>query len=175
MRGASGRTLFVASGRCGSTRWSADDPFGSGIRRFARDRHPKLDGGRGSKPSEGRCRERERVTCCYPLRASSSSWEPALVASSGLTRRLARQEARNAECGPSSSAAARLWMPDVEKLGRARPGSTLFEDQTDDLGIWESWGAVGCGSWRTRSMLLLVLLVSRISDARVLLLLLLLL
>lgn len=58
------RTLFVASGRCGSTRWSADDPFGLGDSPICPGQaHPKLDEVEGSKLSEGRCRERERVAC----------------------------------------------------------------------------------------------------------------
>lgn len=123
------RTLFVASGRCGSTRWSADDPFGSGIRRFGRARHPKLDGGRGSScQREDAENENESLaaTRSVPVAGSGNSSR----GFSGLTRRLARQEARNAECGPSSFAAARLWMPDVEKLGRSRPGST--DERRDD-------------------------------------------
>lgn len=39
------RTLFVASGRCGSTRWSADDPSGLGDSPICPGQAtPKLDG-----------------------------------------------------------------------------------------------------------------------------------
>lgn len=113
---------------------------------------PKLEiGGRGPLSCQREGAENENESHAAPTR---SPWPAAgrsggqtsleLVAFSGLTRRLARQEARNAECGPSSSAAARLWMPDVEKLGRARPGSTVEDSRRLRLG---SWGMnVGCGS-----------------------------
>lgn len=107
----------------------------SGIRRFARDRHPKLDGGRGSSCQRGRCRERERLAPMLTRSVPAAGLGTAR-GFSGLTRRLARQEARNAECGPSSLAAARLWMPDSEKLGRARPGSTVEDSRRLRLGSW---------------------------------------
>lgn len=128
------RTLFAASGRCGSTRWSADDPFGLGNSPICPGQaalsSTEVEGlaVRGKMPRT----RTSHLLLPAPVPAAGPG-ERLFVAFSGLTRRLARQEARNAECGPSSSAAARLWMPDVEKLGRARPGSTLR--RPDDLGI----------------------------------------
>lgn len=95
---------------------------------------PKLDGGRGSKPSEGNMPRTRTSRLSMLTRSVPAAGLGTARGFSGLTRRLARQEARNAECGPSSSAAARLWMPNVEKLGRARPGSTVEESRRLRLG-----------------------------------------
>jgi hypothetical protein len=113
-------------------------------------------GGGGQMPKKGANKVRSVLPAASaavlgssaPVRVACLFWR--------LTRRLARQEARNAERGPSSSSAARLWMPDSGKLDRARPGLTLLQDGTIEIGDISIVGCVGCGarSCRCRSMLL---------------------